>query len=400
MKNLTNFLYLIAFLLLGSACHPKKETKPAESGPLAISVKDFTPDAVLKASTYFKRATVVPLETTERCLLTRLKKVVLYDDKLYVSDEKNKAGVFCFDLEGKLLRIIGNQGSGPHDHASLNDFSLDEESGLIYLNDRTRQRILVFTKDGEFVKSIALDTDCMKAEVCGGLLYLATTNYEAGKYDVEIKTLNGETTARYFPSLAGKSPVTPQLMKAHGNIYYYPNQSQDSFYCITKNGPSLLFYADYGKHAIGPAVWDQITDFEYSMNNPLWLTKYNNKYIAGFSTVLVFKDLIVFDFVFQANNGWKVFYEKTTGKTSVVLNFIDDLSYFGFVSLVSQTDHQLICARETPDIEFQIKSIRENLVAKKYVTPDEAQEGIARLKKLAARLPEESNPVVVIYDLK
>lgn len=400
MINISKLSGVGVCLLCLVACQTQKENKQIENVPIVIPVKTISSDSIVKASTYFKNATVIPLETSDSCLLTSLKKVIPYKNKLYVLDHRNQTGVFCFDMNGNLLKIIGNKGAGPQEHTSLDDFSVEEESGLIYLNNRDRQRILVFTEKGEYVKSIPTERYFDKIEIFEDHLYLAKNNDRADTYDLEIKDKSGKTLGRYFPSPIGKYLPIPQLIKTNKGIYYYPNRAQDSIYSIFNSEFRLFFYVDFGEYAIKRSEWEKITDAVYESSHPFWQTLLQNNYIGGFSPTFIFDKLIVFGFTYQMNGGWKSFYEMNTGKTSTVLSFVDDLSYVGFNQMVSQTDCQMICALEQPNLERTIESIRTFWVDHNYVTAEEAEKGSARLEILQNQLTEESNPVVIIYDLK
>lgn len=400
MKDLNELFYLVALLFLTIACQSNKDIKKEENSPIVISVKELSTEPIVKASAYFKSATVIPLETSDSCLLVSLKKALPYDNKLYVLDSRNDAGIFCFDMKGKLLKIIGSKGTGPHEHASLKDFCLDEKNGWIYLNDRNRNRILIFTVEGEYVKSIPVDDYYDKIELFGKNLYMAENKEKNDSHDLAVKNLEGKTIAKYFPSLEEKIQPVPWFIKTDQGVYYYPNRLQDSIYSVFDNGSELYLYVDFGKHAIKRAEWEKITDVAYESTHPIWQTMLQNDYIGGFSSAFIFDKLIVVGFTYQMNGNWMIFYEKPTEKTSVVCSFIDDLSYLGFNNMISQTDSQFICAKEEPDLERLITSIQEFWIQQKYVTPEEAEKGIARLKALQNQVLEDANPIVVIYDLK
>lgn len=59
---------------------------------------------------------IIPLETTEECLISKINRIEFYQDKIFVSDKAN-AKIFVFTSEGKYLKSIGTQGGGPGEYS-------------------------------------------------------------------------------------------------------------------------------------------------------------------------------------------------------------------------------------------------------------------------------------------
>lgn len=76
----------------------------------------------------------------------------IYDDKLYVP-EINTGVVKVFDLEGNLLLEIAEPADSEYALDSPNGVAVDTE-GNIYISDTMNARVLVYDKDGNFVKEL------------------------------------------------------------------------------------------------------------------------------------------------------------------------------------------------------------------------------------------------------
>ena len=94
---------------------------------------------------------IIPLETTDVSLLGEISKIQKKEDLIYVSSRNRPLSLF--DKQGRFLGQIGSIGVGPEEYVQLIDFDVDRD--FVYL--LTNQKIQVYEKDGEWVKSIPLE---------------------------------------------------------------------------------------------------------------------------------------------------------------------------------------------------------------------------------------------------
>jgi hypothetical protein len=107
-----------------------------------------------KASDLFKEVKVIPLETTDLSLIVRIKRLEIWNDKIFVLNElQSHRNILCFDLGGKFLFSIDRIGQGPGDYSYLGDFILDKNlNHLILVSDNSRT--LHFDSQGNFLYDI------------------------------------------------------------------------------------------------------------------------------------------------------------------------------------------------------------------------------------------------------
>lgn len=63
----------------------------------------------------FSKIEIIPLETSDSCLLMDVEKIVHVDSLLYVFDSRRPA-LYVFDEKGAFVRQISRWGDGPGDH--------------------------------------------------------------------------------------------------------------------------------------------------------------------------------------------------------------------------------------------------------------------------------------------
>ena len=156
-KKMKKYLLLsIVFSLFLCGCTQKQNEVKNLSGMETIPITDFETYNG-RFSEFAEDVEMIPLEFTDKSILGGIRKVVLSEDFIFVQDKSNRGGIYTFDRNGKFLYRIGNQGQGPEECLALFDFSINEKDKLIYLLDQPRGKILVFTFDNQFVKSIPMN---------------------------------------------------------------------------------------------------------------------------------------------------------------------------------------------------------------------------------------------------
>ena len=155
-----NKLYCFIFIsCLLSACGKKREI--SKEGTIITCEQKDVP---LRISEFSDKAFLLPLETSEKSLFGGVDKLVFYDNKIYVLDQKYAAKIMIFDAStGKFISKIGTIGSGPGEYKSISDFSIDEEKKKIYVLTN-RHKVITYTLFGDFVheKNLGFYADKME----------------------------------------------------------------------------------------------------------------------------------------------------------------------------------------------------------------------------------------------
>ncbi len=156
MKSLFSSLLPLAFLLfllslLTSSCSRHSSTS---DGPIrTIRVDVNLSQSSCKSSKVLKDVHVIPLETSDDCLIADVKKIMRFGDVLYVSDG---LAVYRFDSHGHLLSSIKRRGKDHEDYIRVYDFDVDKD-GIVYIlsgYECNVDRICLYTETGEFIRKI------------------------------------------------------------------------------------------------------------------------------------------------------------------------------------------------------------------------------------------------------
>src|SRR5690606_21576541 len=92
-------------------------------------------------------------------------------DNLYVLDRGNHR-VLVFDAQGKFVRQLGKQGSGPGEFGSPNGIAV-EPDGRVIVADIAHRNYTIFSPDGEFERTVPYDAEA-------GMLFRSVQRHPRG----------------------------------------------------------------------------------------------------------------------------------------------------------------------------------------------------------------------------
>jgi hypothetical protein len=151
------------------------------------------------------------METADDALLSRIIKILRVNDDLYLLDSnpanRGAGSVVKFYADGKFAKRYGNVGRGPGEYISLSDFTIDKQSGLVYLIDRITNRLISHdSESGKFAEDVALGkmsdpTSNIIASI-GSLIYVDMQYRQFDKSNYMLRSWNKADPAQenfYLP---------------------------------------------------------------------------------------------------------------------------------------------------------------------------------------------------------
>lgn len=117
---------------------------------------------------------IVPLETSEECLISDMLKIQFTDNYIYVSDQVAQC-IFQFSDSGKYIKSIGNKGESPADYSSIGDFIVNDDH--IYIQDLYINKILCYDLNGNWIKTFSLGDINIDEMIDFGTNIFCVSNY-------------------------------------------------------------------------------------------------------------------------------------------------------------------------------------------------------------------------------
>lgn len=121
----------IALLCISCLSICCKEEKREQSGKiLQIDIPLQADETHLPADSLFCGKEILALETTPDNLISKVDKLEMTNDRLYLLDEQQDM-IFIFDRKGKYITKIADIGRGPAEYIEISDFHIDND--VLYL---------------------------------------------------------------------------------------------------------------------------------------------------------------------------------------------------------------------------------------------------------------------------
>lgn len=121
---------------------------PKDSDVPTLEVDLNAPNASLQS--LFGKIEIIPLETSDSCLIVSPADLQEYDSTYYLYDI-GTSKVLAFDFHGNFLYQIGRKGQGPGEYSYVSDFCVNKQQKEIYLLDPIGI-CHCYTLDGKFLR--------------------------------------------------------------------------------------------------------------------------------------------------------------------------------------------------------------------------------------------------------
>lgn len=162
MKKLILFLGIALLALCGC-----KETSSVKESEGRIVVDITQPEKNLKMSDLFFDIKYVKLETTSESLIQYINRVLDFDGNLLVVDRDNQS-LLLFDKDGRFIKKIAGRGKGPGEYSKMYDAAVDKEDRRLFVLDAYAQSVLIYDFDGKCLDSKKFGFWAQELEYIGG----------------------------------------------------------------------------------------------------------------------------------------------------------------------------------------------------------------------------------------
>lgn len=147
-KWYTLFIGLIPFVL---SCSERKMNGDA----VILNLDENVQDSIYYSS-FVDSISYIPLETTDDCLIGRIKDVIIADSFIFVLDS-NPSVIYIFDCSGNYLRKIDRKGEGPGEYGSAYQFSYNRHRQSISVYSTLIYKVIEYDLYGNLINEFKLD---------------------------------------------------------------------------------------------------------------------------------------------------------------------------------------------------------------------------------------------------
>lgn len=234
------YIALITALFLLAGCQSIEKNKKADELPenikYTISLKTNETNVIKDVNVLFENYRIVPLKLNDSLLVSNIDKVIYYQDKFYILDEKFSS-LYCFNRNGVFEQKYGAIGLGPKEFKGISDFEIDKKNKRIVLFSNEDQSLIYYRiEDASFLKKVRIG-------VFGSYLaiqennFLIYSDYRSHNllYNVLLLDSTGTILKKYFP-------FDPKVSKIAWSNFGFLTQSNDTIYCANAFYDTVFVY--------------------------------------------------------------------------------------------------------------------------------------------------------------
>ncbi|MDR0605860.1 MAG: 6-bladed beta-propeller [Bacteroidales bacterium] len=144
---------------------------------------------------------IIPLETTDDCLISKIDKIEIKNDRIYIMDRLAQS-VYVFDMGGKYLNKICNRGQGPGEYTNLSYMTVTDSSVIVI--DHLAEKHLEYSIPSlNYIRGKRLFDKIWTTELFyldGTIYYMNNwSNSAAGKFRLFSMKHNTDNYEKYLP---------------------------------------------------------------------------------------------------------------------------------------------------------------------------------------------------------
>jgi hypothetical protein len=404
MKNL---LLLIALILLTQCHHEgKKELENSDKREEFFEI-NYEDILSIKKSNFLSDIAsdvrYIQLETGDDYLVSRKPEYYFSDSLIFVSSDNR---LLVFDYNGKFIRQIGKPGRGPGEIDLISFISVLEKEQIVIIQTNWSRKLMFFSFDGTFIKSISRPPDVFRIKVLSLNEYLLYYACAIGneKYLYILSNQNGDTISKVKNRFnwENNSGITGMVgYDAFRPFYNYQNQIfvksmyNDTVYTVLNNKITPAYYINLGRYRLPDELRPEPpqTILKFRRENAIFF--FSSVIEAGgtiFITTQNYKGLIDKNIIFNKETHKGSFLVDKSNEPSGILNDWDSGMKFWPIGMVN--DNEIFMPISSLTLKNMHTEGDFNKEAKHF--PEKA----LALKRMIDNLNETDNPILMLVKLK
>lgn len=340
--------------------------------------------------------TIIPLETTDECLIGEVSKLIFQNNQFYIADNISKS-LFVFDMCGKLKTKVHAVGNGPGEYSYISYFAVHGTDMVLF--DHYMGKFFFYDSSGKFIrdKSIAdmwtSDLFCMEDKLYLPNNLSSSRNGFYHLFTIDLK--NSDKVKRYLQY------VEPQDNRGWGIDSFYAQLENEALLClfpydelynVKDEEVSLAYKIDFGnkrlpKHYI---EGDGTTALR---------TAFRDNYVTGLQRVRQSREYI-FLYFSDSENDYMTLYNKETGEMQTTKDLRNSL----LGNLALQLNGEKFTIQDEKIIQCYDADYWHKFGSSEYIESKDThfytEELRQKFLKLAQTDGSESNPIILIQKLK
>lgn len=357
---------------------------------------------------------LIPLETTEECLLREIDKVIFFE-KIFILDN-TKTALYCYNADGKFLFKIDRRGKSINEYYEISDFTINREDSLLIIMDLNTQKLLEFDLNGNFVQANEIKNNLPSIKVA----HFSDNTYLVARYNAYKEGVTTRNCVHLIDDngnvISENISYSPEwdnyLMSTFGLGYYrdniiFPNFTDASIYEFNKKESISYpkYTLDFGSKSINTDILKKLKAKSLERNTNSASARINKTisqinelgYVVGPTEAYETEDYLYFKALYKGKEVFG-FYCKSNGKVIFnenyeVKNNIPEL--FGSNIVSTFADKYFIGVFYPSDFTIRLDRARKELGEIEFASILENDE---TLKTLISKIEINDNPLLIVLN--
>jgi hypothetical protein len=392
IKALKNII-LVLFVLV--AC--KNKSQQDDKAPTVFNLTNLSRHGILKLSDInVKDVEYIPLETNQASLFNGIYKIIVSGSDIYISDFQ---GSFLrFGNNGSFKNRFNKRGRGAEEYLYADDFTIDPNCQDIYINAPFNHKIYCYTNQGRFLDCFSAPKGT-KTIVFNNDEILCHRFYSTGQIESYLVNVDKKgNVLKNFPTYKYKIELNNQFgyineiiwFRSKGSLYIKDIHS-DTVFLFNNNQLIPQYILNHGGKTISIEARSHfITEENFIKNGPKYSVEIN---------VWRFGNYIISEFM--SNSRLYIYAGEINGHSEhladLKLGIINDINggpNLKYNTIYYYDDNTILSWVNACELIAYVHSETFKSSTPKY--PEKKKE----LKKMANRLHENDNPVLMLVKLK
>jgi hypothetical protein len=379
-------LLIITILCFGSCKKVENSLDSINLEHIKVNVLEQYPEGTFED--FFSSSKLISLETTKHSIFSKIDRIILYKDKIFILDRKINV-VLIFSDSGKFLNKIQHLGKGPMEYISLHDFTIDENKKQIILYADRPSKLMFFNLDGQYIREEKTKDSFYNLGYKNNNL-ITLRKEEKGKMFLEYDLGKQLTSSfiylnekdKFFLRLGIESP---NIIRSNKNIAISLPYSE-TIYEYDGNKVKPKYFIDFGKNKMPDNIFNKFDDNYQGIHK--YMTK--NQYGFGISNFRESKDYVTFNFY----GNMIVIYSKVSKQSKAFSFFTNEKDQLPFYNYFAHDgdDNKIISIYSANQFKRQMSIYRKEINPWKKI-PE-------YIKEIDRKSFSNNNPLLLVYTLK
>ncbi len=229
-------------MILLLSCNPDTN-REISKGEIHLRIDPGNLPKNAKLSDLVESVRLIPLETSSDCIIGSTEKIFVGKNSIIVSVAAgNISELIHFSPDGSFLNKIGQQGKGPGEFTAVSDYTVFEDSSMVFIGMQRANKILAYSIDGSLDREMKFDKVLTNAKVLG------TDNMAYRDWDFEVKIVNNRSqdTLKYIKTSIQTGSRAPFLSGQPHTGYFYSALGRDTIWRIESDSMRPKIVCDFG----------------------------------------------------------------------------------------------------------------------------------------------------------